>query len=93
MTKQVILYTVAGGKVAIVHPSPEYSGTMEELAEQVVPLGAKFKFVDADSIPVDREYRAAWAVADADMDNKDKKSGLVKIDPVKKAAIDAAKTP
>ena len=54
-----IIYKSEEG-VAIIVPSPEWTGTMEELASKDVPSGAEHYIVDASSIPTDRKYRSAW---------------------------------
>ena len=40
-----ILYNYEGG-VSVIHTSPEWSGTMEELAQKDVPTGLKYKIVE-----------------------------------------------
>ena len=54
-----IIYKTSDG-VAIIVPSPKWTGTMEELASKDVPQGAEHYIVDASSIPTDRKYRNAW---------------------------------
>ena len=54
-----IIYKSEEG-VAIIVPSPNWKGTMEELASKDVPSGAEYYIVDASSIPTDRKYRSAW---------------------------------
>jgi len=56
--KRIIYNTEEG--VAIIVPSPNWKGTMEELASKDVPSGAEYYIVDASSIPTDRKYRSAW---------------------------------
>jgi hypothetical protein len=48
-----------GDGVAIVCPSPKWSGTMDELAKKDVPTGKKYKIVDTSSILSDRTFRNA----------------------------------
>ena len=50
----------SGEGVAIIVPSPNWTGTMEELASKDVPSGAEHYIVDASTIPTDRKYRNAW---------------------------------
>lgn len=60
MVNSRIIYPTDEGGVAIVIPSPEYTGTMEELAEATVPPGTEFKVVLVSDIPTDRTFRNAW---------------------------------
>jgi|TARA_R110002096_G_scaffold165955_1_gene334909 hypothetical protein len=48
--------------VAVIVPSPEWSGTIEELAKKDVPTGKKYKIVDTSTISSDRTFRNAWEV-------------------------------
>ena len=50
------------GGVAVINPSPQWTGTMDELAKKVVPTGKKYKIVDPSSIPSNRDFRNAWEV-------------------------------
>ena len=54
-----IIYKSEEG-VAIIVPSPNWKGTMEELASKDVPSSAEHYIVDASAIPTDRKYRSAW---------------------------------
>jgi len=54
-----IIYPTDTG-VAVVIPSPNWSGTMEELAAKDVPDGKPFKIVEDSDIPSDRTFRDAW---------------------------------
>jgi hypothetical protein len=56
-----------GDGVAIVCPSPKWSGTMDELAKKDVPTGKKYKIVDTSSILSDRTFRNAWEVDEAQL--------------------------
>ena len=56
--KRIIYKTEEG--VSIIVPSPNWTGTMEELASKDVPSGAEHYIVEASSIPTDRKYRSAW---------------------------------
>ena len=55
-----IIYPNETGGVSIVIPSPEWTGTMEELAARVVPANKPYKIVDISEIPEDRTFRNAW---------------------------------
>ena len=60
MSKLIICPNKDDGGVAILVPSPNWSGTMEELAIKDVPAGKPFKIIDASEIPSDRTFRNAW---------------------------------
>ena len=57
-----IIYKRPDGGVSVIVSSPEWSGTMEELAQKDVPTGLKYKIVEDDVIPTDRTFRNAWEV-------------------------------
>jgi len=54
-----IIYPTDTG-VAVVIPSPHWTGTMEELAAKDVPSGKPYKIVEDSEIPSDRAFRDAW---------------------------------
>jgi len=62
-----ILYKTKEGGVAVIIPSPEWTGTMEELAQKDVPTGLKYKIVEDSDIPSDRSFRNAWEVDEAEL--------------------------
>ena len=55
-----IIYPNDEGGVIVLIPSPNWVGTIEELAAKDVPAGKPFKIVDASEIPSDRTFRNAW---------------------------------
>ena len=55
-----IIYPNDTGGVAVVIPSPNWTGTMEELAAKDVPAGKPYKIVEDSEIPSDRTFRNAW---------------------------------
>jgi len=57
---KVIIYKTEENGVAILMPTNEWTGTMEELASKDVPSGVEYYIVDASTIPTDRKYRNAW---------------------------------
>ena len=61
-----ILYNYEGG-VSVIHTSPEWSGTMEELAQKDVPTGLKYKIVENSELPDDRTFRNAWEIAESEL--------------------------
>jgi hypothetical protein len=56
-----------GDGVSIIVPSPQWSGTIEELAKKDVPTGKKYKIVDTSTISSDRSFRDAWEVDEAQL--------------------------
>jgi hypothetical protein len=62
-----IIYKTAENTVSVIAPSPEWSGTMEELAQKDVPTGLKYKIVEDSDIPSDRSFRDAWEVAESEL--------------------------
>lgn len=49
-----------GSSVSVIVPSPNWQGTIEELATKDVPNGLPYLIVDDTDIPTDRTYRDAW---------------------------------
>jgi len=65
MTKRIIYKGgVDGNGVSVICPSPNWKGTIDELAKKDVPTGKKYKIVDASSISSDRTFRNAWEIVD-----------------------------
>ena len=62
-----IIYKTPENTVSVITASPEWSGTMEELAQKDVPTGLKYKIVEDEIIPTDRSFRNAWEVADSEL--------------------------
>ena len=61
---QVIIYPNTDGGVSIIIPSPNWNGTIEELAAKDVPANTPYKIVDVSEIPSDRTFRNAWEYAE-----------------------------
>ena len=55
-----IIYITPENTVSVITASPNLIGTMEELAQKVVPSGLKYKIVKDTDIPTDRTFRNAW---------------------------------
>lgn len=55
-----IIYKNTEDGVSILIPSPNWKGTIEELAIKDVPAGLPYKIVDVSEIPSDRTFRNAW---------------------------------
>ena len=68
MTKKIIYQNDNGG-VSIITPTPEVlqQYTVEQVALKDVPAGKPFKIVDVDTIPIDRTFRNAWEVDEAEL--------------------------
>tara|TARA_R110000796_G_scaffold116922_2_gene229567 strand:+ start:699 stop:911 length:213 start_codon:yes stop_codon:yes gene_type:complete len=62
-----IIYKTLENTVSVLLPSPNWSGTMEELAQKDVPTGLKYKIVEDSDIPSDRSFRNAWEVDEAEL--------------------------
>ena len=62
-----IIYKTPENTVSVIVPSPEWTGTMEELAQKDVPTGLKYQIVEDSDIPSDRSFRNAWEVAESDL--------------------------
>lgn len=57
----VIIYThPTKNTLSVVHPTDEYSGTMDELAVVTVPAGTPYEVVNSNLVPSDRIFRGAW---------------------------------
>ena len=62
-----IIFKTEENTVTVIHPVPEWSGTMEELAQKDVPTGLKYKIVEDSVISSDRSFRNAWEVDEAEL--------------------------
>lgn len=64
-----IIYKNDDGGVAVIIPTPEALALygIEAIAQKDVPAGKPYKIVDANEIPTDRTFRAAWTVDEADL--------------------------
>ena len=62
-----IIFKTKEGGVAVVTPSDEWTGTIEELAQKDVPTGLKYKIVEDSVIPSDRSFRNAWEVDEKEL--------------------------
>lgn len=62
MNKRII-YKIQNG-VSVIVPSPNWKGTLEELAAKDVPANTPYKIVDVSEIPSDRTFRNAWEYAE-----------------------------
>lgn len=63
MNKRIIYPNNSGG-VCVLIPSPNWKGTIEELAAKDVPANTPYKIVDVSDIPSDRTFRNAWEYAE-----------------------------
>ena len=55
-----ILHPNSDGSISVTFSSDEWGGTMEELAKKVVKKGDKYKIVEDDVLPKERDFRDAW---------------------------------
>lgn len=60
--KDVIVYEMKDGSVGIMTASPEWQGTLDELAFRDVPTGCPFQVVAAESLPAQRFFRDTWMI-------------------------------
>ena len=82
-----IIYKKADGGVSIITPSPNWTGTMEELASKDVPSGAEHYIVDASTIPTDRKYRSAWELVNKKIEVNQTKASQMDSEVEAKEAI------
>lgn len=64
---KVILYKQGNGGVAIIRPTAEALALygIDAIAQKDVPSGKLYKIIDANELPADRTFRAAWDIDDA----------------------------
>jgi len=62
-----IIYKIPDGTVSVIYASPNWRGTMEELAQKDVPTGLKYKIIEDSDIPSDRLFRNAWEVDESEL--------------------------
>ena len=55
------------GTFFIIHPTLEWGGTIEQLAQKDVPTGQKYKIVEDSYLPTDRSFRGAWEIDEAEL--------------------------
>jgi hypothetical protein len=68
MNKRIMYQTDDGG-VSIIIPSPKclQEHSIEEIAAKDVPAGKPYKIVNVADIPLDRTFRDAWEVDEAEL--------------------------
>ena len=59
MSSQRVIYPY-GDTIAVIVPSSDTALPIEEIARKDTPAGVPYLIVDAEDIPEDRTYRAAW---------------------------------
>jgi len=60
---QVIIFPINGmtiDTVAVIHPAPECELSIADIARKDVPQGIPYLIMEAESLPQDRTFRAAW---------------------------------
>ncbi len=60
MTDKRIIFQNADGGVSVVIPAPNTGLSLQEVIDNSVPHGAKYKVVNESDIPSDRTFRDAW---------------------------------
>ena len=55
--------------ITVSTPTAEWllSGTVDELAQHIVPTGEKYKIVEDSEVSSDRSFRNAWEVDEAEL--------------------------
>ena len=86
--KRIIYKTEEG--VSVIVPSPNWTGTMEELASKDVPSGAEHYIVDASTIPTDRKYRSAWELVNKKIEVNQAKASQMDTQAEAKAQLQAS---
>lgn len=63
---KVILYKNSLGELFIIHPTEEAINLygIDVIAQKDTPAGVRYAIIDADQLPTDRTFRAAWEVDD-----------------------------
>lgn len=67
MNKRIV-YDRGDGVVAVVTPSPNWRGTIEQLIAKDILPDKKCIVIDADQCPKNRKYRDAWVLVDDAID-------------------------
>ena len=62
--KNIIVYSNSNGVLSVVCPSPSYDGTLEELAEQTVPVGLEYFQIESNVLPEDLTFQLAWEISE-----------------------------
>jgi len=57
---QVIIFPQLTGGISVIHPSPNTTLSIHEIAAKDVPTGRPYLIIDHTDLPADREYRGAW---------------------------------
>jgi hypothetical protein len=87
---KVIIYKTEENGVAVLMPTNEWTGTMEELASKDVPQGAEHYIVDASTIPADRKYRRFWEIQNGMVEVNQTKANQAEAEAIaKEEAIEA----
>lgn len=66
MIKCIVYKNDAGG-ISVIYPTPEALTLygIDVIAQKDVPSGVHYAIIDADQLPTDRTFRAAWEVDEA----------------------------
>jgi len=59
-----IIYEDTSGNACVVTPSPNWVGTLTELAVRSVPEGVAYSIIPTDDFPQDKLFRNAWKVSE-----------------------------
>ena len=62
-----IIYNTTENTLAVIVPSPNWTGTMQELAAKDVPTGVAYKIIEDSELPDTRDFRNAWEADEASL--------------------------
>lgn len=68
---KVIIYKQDNGVLAIITPNQEAVDIygIDAIASKDVPFGKRYAIIDHSQLPQDREFRDAWTVDDAELND------------------------
>ena len=61
MTQRILITNNNGASIGVIVPAPDATA---EFCLKDVPVGSKYKIVDANDVPSDRTFRDAWEETD-----------------------------
>ena len=48
------------GRISVIVPAPNCGLTLEQICAKEVPTGIKYKIINSNDLPPDRDFRNAW---------------------------------
>jgi len=61
MTQRILITNDNGASIGVIVPTSQHTA---EFCVKDVPVGSKYKIVDANDVPSDRTFRDAWEITD-----------------------------